>query len=191
MATTNEESYPLAGELGVGVLGLTILVDNETVARRIRTYREALQRARPVGAFINDRAAAYSLVHCADTAERARENGAYEAVSWWLSGMVTVHKKWEGVNSLLGHYSKYPVLQKYAAGEVGVEFFDHEDMVIIGDPDKVIEKIEKYEQMGLDHLLCDVEFGQMDQQAVLRSIELLGKYVIPHFKKKAAVAATA
>ena len=183
MAGNSDESYPLAGSLGIGVLGLTIMNDMETIDARVKSYREALKTAKPVGAYINNQVATYTLVHCADSQQKARENGAYDAVAWWLGLLVTTRRGWQGINSLQAAYKKYPVLQKFAEGEVGAEHFDHEDMVIIGDPDKVTRKMERYQQVGMDHVICDVHFGHLSQQAVLRNIELLGKHVIPHFKK--------
>ena len=184
MAATSEESFPLAGSLGIGALGLTILLDNEAVEGRVKAYKHAVKSATPVGSFVNNQMGVFTLVHCADTRQKARDNGAYEAIAWWLALVVTIRKKWEGIESLQGQFADFPILQRYAAGEVGVEAFDRENMVIIGDPQDVIRKIEVYERMGVDRVLCDVEFGHMDQKAVLRSIELLGKEVIPHFKKK-------
>ena len=188
MACTHDESFVTAGELGIGVLGLTLLVNHETVANRIKAYHDALKHATPVGKFINNQFSAYTMVHCAETQEKAKENGAYGGIVWYIDGQISNRQKWEGSTSLFGQYKKYPVLQAYADGKIGVEYFDNEDMVIIGDPDKVIRKMEKYEQMGLDHLMCNVEFGPLSHESVKRSIELLGKHVIPHFKSRARVA---
>ncbi|MBM4405509.1 MAG: LLM class flavin-dependent oxidoreductase [Chloroflexi bacterium] len=184
MAASNDESYPIAAEIGVGALGLTILLPLDRLEQRINVYRRGIKNAKPVGAMINDKVGAYTLVMCADSAAKAREAGAYEAVAWWLTHAVLATTAWEGMQSTNKMFGDFPLLQKYHEGKVGVEAFDHEDMVVIGDPDHVIRKMESYAKTGVDHILCDVDFGHMKHEDIIHSIELLGKYVIPHFKRK-------
>jgi alkanesulfonate monooxygenase SsuD/methylene tetrahydromethanopterin reductase-like flavin-dependent oxidoreductase (luciferase family) len=59
------------------------------------------------------------------------------------------------------------------------EEYDNEDMIIVGDVDKCIRKMQKFADMGVDQLLCYVQFGQLPHESVMRGIELLGKEVIP------------
>jgi hypothetical protein len=48
----------------------------------------------------------------------------------------------------------------------------------------MIRKMENYERIGVDHLLCYMQFGGMKHEHVLKSIELIGKHVVPHFKAR-------
>ena len=184
MAASNDDSYPIAAELGIGTLGLTILLSVERLEERIRSYRKHLKKAKPVGAVINDKAGAYTLVMCAESKEKAREAGAYEAVGWWLTHAVLATSAFESPEYNAKMFKDYPLLQRYIDKKVGVDAFDNEDMVLVGTPDDLIKKIETYEQAGVDHILCDVDFGYLKHEDVMRSIELIGKYVVPHFKKK-------
>ncbi len=59
-------------------------------------------------------------------------------------------------------------------------------MIITGSPDRCIEKIEQYEQLGADGVLCMMQTGRIEHRHVMESIELFGKYVIPHFKGRDA-----
>lgn len=68
-------------------------------------------------------------------------------------------------------------------GRVSYDDLDREDMVIVGDVDKYIQKLEHYEHAGLDRVLCLMQAGEIPHEAVLRSIELFGKHVIPHFDR--------
>ena len=70
---------------------------------------------------------------------------------------------------------------KLLRGQVEYEDMDQEDMVIVGDPDKCIRKLEHYQRTGCDRVLCLMQGGEIPHQAVLRSIELFGEHVIPHF----------
>ena len=64
-----------------------------------------------------------------------------------------------------------------------VEEYDNEDMIIVGDVDKCIRKMQTYADLGVDQLLCYVQFGKLPHESVMRSIELLGKEVIPAMEK--------
>jgi alkanesulfonate monooxygenase SsuD/methylene tetrahydromethanopterin reductase-like flavin-dependent oxidoreductase (luciferase family) len=59
-------------------------------------------------------------------------------------------------------------------------------MIITGDPDRCIEKIETYERAGADGVLCMMQTGRISHEHVMESIELFGRHVIPHFKAKVA-----
>ena len=192
MAASNDDSYPIAAEMGLGALGLTILLPLERLEQRIRTYKKGIVNAKPAGGMVNDKTGAYTLVMCADSREQAREAGAYDSVVWWLTHAVLATTIWEGAQSTEKMFGDFPLLQRFHEGKVGIEAFDEADMVLIGNPDEVIRKMEAYERIGVDHVLCDVDFGHLKHEDIMRSIELLGKYVIPYFKKKgtSVVAAT-
>jgi alkanesulfonate monooxygenase SsuD/methylene tetrahydromethanopterin reductase-like flavin-dependent oxidoreductase (luciferase family) len=59
-------------------------------------------------------------------------------------------------------------------------------MVIVGTPEECLEKFLKYEEAGVDQVLCYTNFGYLPNEAVLESISLLGDYVIPELKKRGA-----
>ena len=71
-------------------------------------------------------------------------------------------------------------------GEFDIEEFDREDMVIVGTPEECLQKLLRYEQAGVDQLLCYLNFGYLPHDAVMKSIELLGTRVIPELKKRGA-----
>jgi len=73
----------------------------------------------------------------------------------------------------------FPLLEKVIEGQVPVQHYQDEDMIIIGTPEMCLEKILRYEEAGVDHLLCYVQFGMLPHEKVMRNIELLGTKVIP------------
>jgi len=80
----------------------------------------------------------------------------------------------------------FPLLKKQADGDFDIHSFDEQDMVIIGTPDECLKKLIKYEEAGVDQVLCYVNFGYLPQEAVLESITLLGDHVIPELKAMGA-----
>jgi alkanesulfonate monooxygenase SsuD/methylene tetrahydromethanopterin reductase-like flavin-dependent oxidoreductase (luciferase family) len=56
--------------------------------------------------------------------------------------------------------------------------------VIAGDPDHVIEIARRYEAIGCQLLMCLVNPYDIAHDKVMQSIELIGKHVIPEFKRE-------
>ena len=54
---------------------------------------------------------------------------------------------------------------------------------VVGDPDQCYEKIVKYDEIGVDHVICYMQFGYLPHESVMRTIELLGTEVIPRLNK--------
>ena len=65
-------SHELVGRKGLGLLSFTIGVPPEDLARRIALYRRGLAGPSRSGSFVNDRAATFTMVHCAETTARGR-----------------------------------------------------------------------------------------------------------------------
>jgi hypothetical protein len=53
---------------------------------------------------------------------------------------------------------------------------------VLGTPDECIETCKRYEAAGVDQLLCLVNPLKVPHEAVLQTIEMMGRYVIPHFR---------
>lgn len=54
---------------------------------------------------------------------------------------------------------------------------------MVGDPERCIEIAKRYERSGCDLLLCLLDPYKIPHEAVMRSIELLGRHVIPEFER--------
>jgi alkanesulfonate monooxygenase SsuD/methylene tetrahydromethanopterin reductase-like flavin-dependent oxidoreductase (luciferase family) len=78
------------------------------------------------------------------------------------------------------------VLKRMAQGqeisfEEAHEALEPLDSVVIGDPAHCIEKLKGYQAIGADRMMCLVQFGSIPHEAVLKSIELAGKHLVPAF----------
>ena len=66
-----------------------------------------------------------------------------------------------------------------------VEFYETmaaEDQCIIGTPEHVMAKMERYADVGLDHLMCLTLGGpSLSQEKIVKSIKLMGEKVLPRF----------
>ena len=198
MATTSPQSWEIAARNGIGVLGLTLFVSVPQLAERVRAYRTALTGAKPVGKFVNDRVAAFTVVHVAETKEDAVRNGGTEAAVNYLlyafrvlggfadpsgRGMQREYAELEIRSTPYRDMiaKEYPIIVKMQRNACTFEDLDREDMVIVGDVDHCLRKVERYQRAGLDHFIALMQADRIPHAKVLRSIELFATRIMPHF----------
>lgn len=185
VASTSPDSHEIAGRNGLGLLSFTIGVPPEELGNRIQLYRNGLKEARPIGKFINDRAATFTMVHCAETNEEAKQNAA-ESVVWYLRksvALIGTLAEWQAEkNRDLGTYQYAQAMKDLDVSHLDFDTLDAMRAVIVGDPDTCIERVRHYREAGCDQLLCLMNPYNIPPDKVMRSIELFGKHVIPEFR---------
>jgi alkanesulfonate monooxygenase SsuD/methylene tetrahydromethanopterin reductase-like flavin-dependent oxidoreductase (luciferase family) len=187
-ATSSPDGHREIGRRGLGLCSFTVGVPPEELATRIGLYREGLAECtNPAGKFINDRAATFTMAHCAPTKEEAYATAA-ESCVWYLRHgawlIATVAELLEGKD--LGTY-RYTgeLLEHHRAGNLGLADFEYlhsSGSAVVGDPEECIETAKRYEAAGCDLLLCLVNPYDIPHEEVMRSIELFGREVIPAFR---------
>jgi alkanesulfonate monooxygenase SsuD/methylene tetrahydromethanopterin reductase-like flavin-dependent oxidoreductase (luciferase family) len=187
MAANADSGAQIAGEDGCGLLCFSILQPLDKLKGVIDVYRKAQKTAKPLTSVHTNKVGVYTLVHCTESRALFEQNRLWDSMWWWYKGVAEFMLKWE-----LAHLPPddqkmlFPLLDARARGEFDITQFDKEDMVIVGTPDECLEKFLKYEEAGVDQVLCYLNFGYLPQEAVMQSIELLGTYVIPELKKRGA-----
>lgn len=194
MAATSEGSSRLAGQLGIGLLSFTIMQPVKAMAKLVAAYREEQQQNQePITDVVNNRAACYTLVHVVDDEADIERNQAWKSVWWWYKNIAEFTLQWE-----LAHMPQerqdelFPLLKRFEGGDLDPKVFNDADMICVGTPDVVVEKMKKYADAGVDQILCYSQFGFIPHEAVMRNLELLGKEVMPEIQaytgQKAATA---
>jgi alkanesulfonate monooxygenase SsuD/methylene tetrahydromethanopterin reductase-like flavin-dependent oxidoreductase (luciferase family) len=51
----------------------------------------------------------------------------------------------------------------------------------MGTPASVIKVLEKYQEAGVDQILCFMQMGNLAHARIMKSIALFGRHVIPAF----------
>lgn len=180
MAATSEGSSAVAGKLGLGLLSFAILQPIQKMGQHIAQYREAASAPEPLTRVVNDRVAAYTLVHCAESLAECEKNGIWDSVWWWYKNLAEFTLEWELPNvSQQERDAVFPLLKKQIEGNFDVRDFHEADMIIVGDPDQCLEKMLRYESLGVDQLICYVQFGHLSHESIMRTIDLLGTEIIP------------
>jgi alkanesulfonate monooxygenase SsuD/methylene tetrahydromethanopterin reductase-like flavin-dependent oxidoreductase (luciferase family) len=186
-ATSSPDGHKEIGKRGLGLCSFTVGVPPEELAGRFALYREGLAECeQPVGKFVNDQAATFTMVHCADSTEQAEADAA-ESMVWYVkrggSLIASVADLLEGKD--LGTYGYAGDAKQHRdEGTMGNLTFDYlrdSGSAVVGDPDRCIEVAKRYEAAGCDLLLCLVNPYKIPHEAVMRSIELMGRHVLPAF----------
>lgn len=180
MACTSNESAHTAGSNGLGMLCFSPVQALSKTADQIAEYRAAADKAIPLTDVSTNKVAGYTLVHCAESMDDAVGNGIWSAVDWWYRGLIEFILKWEW-QALMPPPDK--IAETFPMMSRPVEEYNNEDMIIVGDPDRCIEKMKKYADLGVDQLLCYMQFGKLPHEAIMRSVDLLGTHVIPVIEK--------
>jgi alkanesulfonate monooxygenase SsuD/methylene tetrahydromethanopterin reductase-like flavin-dependent oxidoreductase (luciferase family) len=184
-ATTSLEGHRMMGRCGVGLCSFSVGVPPEDLKPRVEEYRKGLAECeKPIGAFKNEQAATFTMVHCADTNEKAFADAA-ESMEWYPrvgAQQIASVADWQAGKDL-GTYSYAGDIQKVRdSGGLDAISFDYirdSGAAMVGDPERCIEIGERYAASGCDLLFCLLNPYKISHKDVLRSIELMGERVIP------------
>jgi alkanesulfonate monooxygenase SsuD/methylene tetrahydromethanopterin reductase-like flavin-dependent oxidoreductase (luciferase family) len=180
MAAVSSGSAEVAGAMGLGLLSLSIMSPLEKVAEQIAAYRRAAANAAPITDVSTNKVAAYTLVHVTDKKTRRENDPVWRSVGWWYKHLAEFTLEWELPSLSPGEREHaFPPLRPLMEGDVPVETFDAADMIIVGDVDTVVRKMKRYADLGIDQLICYMQFGYLEHESIKRTIEILGKEVIP------------
>ena len=62
-----------------------------------------------------------------------------------------------------------------------LEYLTETGACVLGTPEECVEACRKYEEAGVDLLLCLVNPYKIGHEQVMQTIDLMGKHVIPQF----------
>ncbi len=183
MAATSVESAAVAGSLGLGLLSFTIMQPIELMAKAIENYRTAQVDNNPLTKVVNNRVAAYTLVHCEPDESKFEENRVWDSVAWWYQNLAQFTIDWEFPLTPQEEVDRiFPLMKPLKEGKVPVDAFNNGDMIVIGDPEKCFEKMRHYADLGCDSLICYSQFGYLPHESIMETIEIIGKEVLPEIE---------
>jgi hypothetical protein len=134
----------------------------------VKAYKEAIMECEPVGGYVNHQIGAYAICGI-DKDERVGRDIAGAAARWYFG-------------------DNQAILQTHRFDSQGLlrlsnEQLIEEGIIIGGDPDSVCRGIERWMNLGLDHILLMLGAGHTTHDQVMRALDLLGEKVISKFKE--------
>lgn len=202
MTCTQPASQDLAAAKGLGVLAFGSGAP-AGMKQHIDRYRDNIKSADPVGDFVNDQWANFTLAHCGEDNDEARQTGA-RAIKSLLGPRPYTEDREETYERLLESWGGVPDhleatfqrflkkeqdlggggVSKAMIAELPADLLCDRGVIVAGDPDSCIEGVKRHQEIGADQLLLIMQCDEVPHDRVMRSIELFGKEVIPAFRKK-------
>lgn len=185
MACTSPSSFELAGKYGMGCLSFTTGGKKE-LGGLLNTYREAVaEPAEPISDVVNEQIGTFSVLYCGPDNEEALQRGGPAAVEHMTR-----------ITRYFGEIAQHKGYDEYKAAfeereELAEGGFDQterarelvsESRLCVGDPQAVTNVVRSLEELGVDEFLGVVQFSDLTHDEVMRTIELMGREVIPQFQ---------
>jgi alkanesulfonate monooxygenase SsuD/methylene tetrahydromethanopterin reductase-like flavin-dependent oxidoreductase (luciferase family) len=183
MAAGSPESFEQAGQLGVGLLCF-VLTDGTDIAPKIQRYKDAIAKCTdPVAGEINEHVGVFQITHCAETAAEAREV-AGESALFYGSVLGQFFGNLGGFTGYEAYKALIEAAERRIAGMTGnedpVQTFLNSGQALVGTPDDILDRIAVLKDAGADQIIMLKQFGNVPHENILRSIDLIGKRVIPY-----------
>ena len=133
---------------------------------------------------MNGRAATFTMVHCAETNAEARRN-AEASIIWYfrrsieLIGSLAAWQEGRDLGTLRLHPG---APRPRHLRDVTFDMLDEMDAVIVGDPERCIERVRRYREAGCDQLLCLMQPYAIPPDEGHALDRALRAHVIPAFR---------
>ena len=178
MACLSPESFQMAGAYGHNLLlGSVFGLSPELAVQRRKDYYRGLVQS---GHSVEDKQiGCLMMVYVAETKEQAEAE--YRDACQWYFNTIAKYVSVEG-DTPVKSYEMYNAFRDVAA----VADFDKladGGFVICGSPDQVVERLtEAQDVYGMTELLCWTRLGGLDNNKVLKSMELMRDKVFPYLR---------
>lgn len=179
-AATSAESHRIAAELGIGVYSWSNFLGWDSLAESIAAYHSRMEQTKAAGMAVTHSAGALVQGYCAATDEQAIEEAGEGNLKWLRLAL-------DGYPRLAKMSKDYAYMNKVT--EIGSKFEDvhyfkeASGAAVFGSPESCIRAVERFRDIGCDQLVIRIDSVPHDK--IMRSIEMFGRYVIPHFKNRA------
>ena len=201
LACTQPTSYELAAERGIGVLSFGSGAPAGMKAH-IDTYREQVVKSEPVGGFVNNQWANFTIGHCGENNDDARALATHALKEFFGPDKPYTANRQEVYAQLLEAWGGVPDDLKATFGrldagaldlagggspraalaQLGPDVLAERGVIIAGDPDSCIECVKQHQAAGVDQILMVMQTTEIPHEKVMSSIKLFGEEVIPAFQ---------
>ncbi len=172
VACGNPPTYEKAARMGLGALGFNVAAIKD-MEPMVRSYKDNIDKAEPVGAYVNDNVMLTNGVICMEDGRKAREVACSMGLAYLQSLVFYYHDTFPKVEGM-------PVWPEPVTEPTmeDIEFRINEGYLLCGDPDEVLEQAKRYEEVGCDQLVFGLPLN-MPWEAAEETVRLFGQHVIP------------
>ena len=183
LMSNTPRTYAKAGADGMQVIGMA------SPPGRLRScwtaYREAATGVGEPDAALGEGVAVCVMIYVAETMEAAARDVRHAANTFYR---VSTGRLWEDDASAKRSFLEEG--EELSAEDCDADWYDFlraHDIVWIGSPDYVGEKIERFrEEIGLSHVMLLEPFPGLPYEKILKSMTLFAERVVPRFRNGTA-----
>lgn len=184
VSATSPHTFEIAAEKGLGVLCFSLRAPGQS-EKAVEVYRQRIRNAEPVGSFVNEQVAAFTVTLCLEDDEEAKRIGGFAAGAY-AKGAETLYAKWAKEEGAWRAWYGRDYFVEVETSEDEIDKMVEDGVVCIGDPHRCINVIKKWESIGVDQIMCLMQAGRIPHEKVMESIRLFGEEVIPYFKRRSS-----
>jgi alkanesulfonate monooxygenase SsuD/methylene tetrahydromethanopterin reductase-like flavin-dependent oxidoreductase (luciferase family) len=170
-AAGNPSSYEMAARKGLGVLGFSV-GDLRDLEKIVDVYKDAVQEAEPIGAFVNDNLCITSAAFVKPDHAAAVQSAVDSRLNYLQTQVFRYHDTFPRPEMVPPWPEQIP---EYDADTI--EGMAGIGAVVCGDPDEALEQCQRWESAGADQLIFGTGTATVDD--TIEMIELMGAHVIP------------
>lgn len=196
VTASNPATVELAARMGLGV-AMFNFADPALLAPLVETYKNTIEHAEPVGAFVNNKIMTIAPLFCLPDAEEARSMWGHSSDS--ITSHFSVYFDTIPANGeKLAHIPR-PIsmtqlreLIKQAAGDPDRQGplargsrepeFLYRNGICVGNAEEVKAIIQRFADIGLDQLVLIPATGPVPHERMLESMAYVGEEVLPAFR---------
>lgn len=186
MACVAPDSYELAGDRGLGVLSFNF--NWEQVQQMMATYNGACaKRSNQIPKVVNEAFAGVAIMHVAENKEE--EAIGLEGARWFLHNVAKLFEPLMVKNKLYSYeYLRNVFAMNLDPKDATDAQLKEHHMVVVGNPDEVVRKLENFQKAGLSQVICFKQAGRIPHQNIMKSIQRIGKHILPYFNPHRTIA---
>jgi alkanesulfonate monooxygenase SsuD/methylene tetrahydromethanopterin reductase-like flavin-dependent oxidoreductase (luciferase family) len=175
VAAGNPGTFEKAARMGLGVLCFTSGSPAQ-LAPLIEVYKKTIQKAEPVGDYVNDNVMVTTQMLCLEDGQKARQLACNMASSYHQSL----------VFRYLDTFPKPPFIPTWPEVLPEPTLEDMETriakgLVAVGTPDECLKNVQRYADIGADQLTFGMLSSTMPIDDCVEAIETFGRSVLPQF----------
>jgi len=185
VASTSFETTETAGKLGIGCLSFDNYFGWDRVAEAAKVYFKSKEdTSESISSIRNDTLSFLVLpAFCAKTKKEAYEIGG-PTVAAILPAIVPLYKMLAEKSKDYGYMAE--IVNRMPDFSDLDKVVQHTPGVMLGTPEYFIEQITRLQELGYDEVILRVD-GLQEHKEIMKSIDLIGNHVIPHFKMPANI----
>jgi len=186
MACVAPDSYAIAGDRGLGVLSFSL--NWEQVQKSMEEYRKAsAQRSNQIPKVANEEFAGLIVCHVAENKEE--EAIGLEGARWFMHNVAKLFEPLMVKNKLYSYeYLRMLMAMNLDPKDASDAELKEHHMVVVGNPDEVIRKLENFQKSGMNQVICFKQAGRIPHANIMQSLKRMGRHVLPYFNPHRTIA---